>query len=244
MKKVLCLLGIIIFFSCNKNNKSPTIIVENNNSFSSVENSDEFIKREDYKLSVGNISVIIPSDYAVSYYDGVEHKSITLHNLDITGAGYIKTFRIEFFRKDGDYESDFGGYGVSSLSALIDYVDGTTKKKPNFFVSSMRRNTFKEINICETLTLSRFVIDDTIFEHQIIFTDDEYCYIMHIRFWGNDFDKEIMYELPDYFDDNGWIIKKINEIYDQFINFQKMPEYIEKLYEETISVFNTLEFKK
>jgi len=103
----------------------------------------------------------------------------------------------------------------------------------------MRRNKFKGINVCETLTLSRYVIDDTQFEHRIIFIDNEYCYIMQINFAGLGFDSEIREELPDYFNDDGGFIKK-SAIYNQFINFQKMPDYIERLFTESMSIMNTM----
>jgi len=106
----------------------------------------------------------------------------------------------------------------------------------------MRRNTLKSIKVCETLTLLRFVIDNSQFVHQIIFVDDEYCYVLRIDFWGRSFDAEIRRELPDHFNGDNWIYEKMKEIYDQFKNFQEMPEYIENLFIESNGIFHTIHF--
>jgi excisionase family DNA binding protein len=58
----------------------------------------------------------------------------------------------------------------------------------------------------------------------------------------NDFGKEIRRELSDHFNGYNWNNEKRYEIYDQFANFQKMPEYIEKLFTEANSILNTMVF--
>jgi hypothetical protein len=247
MKKTLCLLVLVfvILVSCNKNNKgsiSQEINTENteNSNQNSIpqEMNTETIeyKEDDYKFSVGNISMRVPHDYAVSYQ--IEGEYVRLDNWDTTKLRYIKAFTVKIFRKDGNYEEPFET-GVKVLPALTSYLDGTSQEKPYIYVGVMRRNKFKDINVCETLTLSRYVIDDTQFEHRIIFIDNEYCYIMETYFGGLGFDGEIREELTDYFDENGGFIK-YPYIYDQFINFQKMPDYIEELYAKSISILNTM----
>jgi len=245
MKKLLCIFIFTILISCNKNNQASITQnihigdVEKNNQNINTESSEN--DEGNIKFSVGNVSLSVPNNYATVYV--IEGKYVDLNNLNTTILRYIKAFKISIFRKDGDYE-EYGEYGVSILPALTSYLNGTTQKGPDIYVSSMRKNKFKGINVCETLTLSRYVIDDTQFEHQIIFIDNEYCYIMQIYFGGLDFDGEIKRELSDYFNEYDWIIDKEAEIYIQFENFQKMPEYIEKLYAESMRVFNTLKFNK
>ena len=160
------------------------------------------------------------------------------------GAGYIKVFNILVFRKDSNFiDIDGWGYDINSLPALTDYINGTSEVKPGFFVAAMRRNTFKGIGICETLTICRFIMDDIIFEHQIIFTDAEYFYKIEVHIWGGDFGKEVRRELYDYFNDDGyWIKEKQTEIYEGFINFKKIPKYIENLFLFTNNIFNTIVF--
>jgi hypothetical protein len=250
MKKTLFLLVLIfaILVSCNKNNKGNisqeantenTENTENNNQNSiPPEMNTEIIeyKEDDINFSVGNISVRAPNDYAVTYW--IEGEVVDLNNLDTTKLKYIKAFTVKIFRKDGNYEEPFET-GVSILPSLTAYLDGTSQEKPKIYVTAMRRNKFKDINVCETLTLSRYVIDDTQFEHRIIFVDNEYCYIMETYFGGSGFDGEIRRELPDYFNEDGGFIR-YPDICNQFANFQKMPDYIEELYAKSMRILNTM----
>ena len=237
MNKLLYIIFLMLLFSCKDN--TPTKIngegVDSNNNAVQIE--------EGVNFSVGNISFVIPNDYIVGYYDGVENKYVPVADKEITASGFLKVFSVLFFRKDSNFEDpDEFGYGARNLPVLIDYINGISEKKPDFFVGAMRRNTLKSIKVCETLTLAMFVIDNSHFDHQIIFVDDEYCYVLSINFWGKSFDAEIRRELPDHFNGDNWIYEKMKEIYDQFKNFQEMPEYIENLFIESNSIFHTIHF--
>ena len=206
---------------------------------------EEFIdnQQEKIEVSAGNISVSVPNYYGVS--SGIEYNFVILHEPDTTRLNYHKGFNINIFKKDSYFEKGPGEYDASILPSLTSYLNGTSQEKPQINIfSSMRRNKIKGINVCETLTLSKFVIDDTQFEHQIIFIDNEYCYIMDTSFGGSGFDREIRRELSGYFRGDDWIHKKLEEIGDQFANFQKMPDYIEKLYAESMRIFNTMVINK
>jgi len=246
MKKTLCLLVLIfaILVSCNKNNKG-SVSQETNTENAESDNQDSIYqeynteieyKEDDYKFSVGNISMRVPNDYAVSY--GIEGEYVRLDDWDTTTLRYIKSFEIQVFRKDGNFQAGLGEYDARILPALTAYLDGTSKEKPDIYVTAMRRNKFKGINVCETLTLCRYVIDDTQFEHRLIFVDNEYCYIMQTYFGGLGFDGEIRRELPDYFEEYNFVGEP--DICNQFANFQKMPDYVEKLYAKSMSILNTM----
>jgi len=250
-RKLLIIIAVIfLIISCNKNNQnsvSNDINAENAEN-AEIKNQDintgiieytETIEynEDDYQFSVGNVSLRVPYNYAASYQ--IEDKNVRLDMWDTTKLKYIKAFTVKIFRKDGNYEEPFET-GVSILPSLTAYLDGTSQEKPKIYVTAMRRNKFKDINVCETLTLSRYVIDDTQFEHRIIFVDNEYCYIMETYFGGSGFGGEIRRELPDYFNEDGGFIR-YPDICNQFANFQKMPDYIEELYAKSMRILNTME---
>jgi hypothetical protein len=190
-----------------------------------INNNVENIESDNYELNIGNISIVIPNDYYI------------IRNSFLTNS--IKRFYGFRYKKEIEVDEP----GATNVPALIDYINGISEEKHTYLIGPMRRNKFNDIKVCDTLTLILFSYDDTRFERKILFTDDEYFYSMKIYFEGEDFIKEMKYELPDYFDDNGnWIDDKVNEIYNQFTNFQKMPEYIENLITETDNVYNTMVF--
>jgi hypothetical protein len=80
----------------------------------------------------------------------------------------------------------------------INGINGVSETQPNFYVGAMRRNKIKNINVCETLTVCRFDIFNKIFEHQIIFVDNEYCYCIAISIVGQAFELK----MPDCFEEN------------------------------------------
>jgi len=97
MKKTLCLLIFIILISCNKNNQDSIfqkINIENSTQVSiPPEMNTEVEYKENYiNFSVGNISVNVPNDYAVTYW--IEGEIVDLNNLDTTKLKYNKTFSI------------------------------------------------------------------------------------------------------------------------------------------------------
>jgi hypothetical protein len=205
--------------------------------------------KNDHEVSAGNITVTMPKDYVGGCYDGIKKEYIVIDDIDgdlITGGHYYKVFEILYFRKDGGFETGGDwGYNAKSVPVLENYLNGASIDKPGFFVQRMRKNTLKGIDICETLTLSRFSADDVIFERNIVFLDDEYFYKIGTHLWGLDFEREARKEMAEYFnEDFYWIREKENEIFDQFINFQKLPQYLEDLFIETDRVFDTITFKK
>jgi hypothetical protein len=206
-------------------------------------------------FTVGNISINVPADYSYGYYDGIEDKHYTIRRFD--SSGYNKVLNIMYFKKDGNFEDpDYWGYGIKNLPTLIDYINGVSEKQPQFFVNSMRRNKLKNINICETLTISRFEIFSRIFEHQIIFVDNEYCYCITIAMGGWEFSLKMLEMLPEYFNeeeksqsiivnnkiyyDRSWVQEKRREILNKFINHQINNYYIEELFKESNSILNTI----
>jgi hypothetical protein len=206
-------------------------------------------RENDYEVSVGNITLTMPKDYVGHCYDGIKNEYIVIDAIDrdlITGGHYYKTFNILYFRKDSDFEMEEDwGYNAKSVPVLENYLNETSIDKPDFFVWGMRRNTSKGIDICETLTLSRFIADDVIFERNIVFLDNEYFYKIGTLLWGLDFERGTRKEMAEYFnEDFYWIREKKNEIFDRFINFQKLPQYLEDLFIETDRVFDTVTFKK
>jgi hypothetical protein len=223
-KSILCIWFVFCSFSCS---------------------ADDF-----YTFSVGNIIVNIPNEYSCGYYDGIRDKYFRIDNKEITGNNFNKNFSVLFFRKDGNFEDpDKWGYGVNNLLIFTNYINGLSEINPKFFVRTMRRNKFKNINICETLTLGRFEVFDKIFEHQIIFMDDDYFYCIAIQMWGNKFQERMMQEMPEYFNlvdgeyYGAWISEKHNEIIDKFDKYQLMPMYLNELFIETNNIFNNIIIK-
>jgi hypothetical protein len=205
-----------------------------------------------YVFTVGKITVSVPNDYFCAYWDGIENKRIKIDNRErYSPSDFNKEVFILYFRKDSDFEDLTGrGYEASNLRVFTDYVNGISGIKPNFFVGTMRRNNFKGINICETLTLGWYEIYNKSFEHQIIFTDDEYFYRIRIGMWGNKFEETIVSEMPEYFTGGNsaalkaWIKEKKDALIDTFNNYLSMPEYINDLFEETNSIFNNITIKE
>ena len=210
-------------------------------------------------LSVGNIRLQIPNGYSYGYYDGINNRFVSLRTQERTG--YNKNVNIVYFSKIGNFEDPDGwGYGIKNLPVLIDYINNISEIKPDYFVNAMRRNNFRNIKICETLTISRFEIFSRIFEHQIIFVDNIYCYIITISFEGLDFDLYMLQKLNEYFGkeatdqtiqtkegtivyDRPWIKEKRNEILDRFNNHQFINEFIQELFNESYNIINTLEIR-
>jgi hypothetical protein len=206
-------------------------------------------ENDSYVFTVGKITVFVPNDYFFSCWDGIKNELIKIDNKEEHDySGITKDFFILYFRKDGDFEDvpDWWGYGVINLPIFTDYVNGVSQIEPNFFTWGMRRNNFKGINICETLTFGRYYSYAKMFEHQIIFTDDEYFYCIRITIGGEKFPDIIVSEMPEYFTNDrcayykDWNIDKIPELIHKFNNYQLMPKYINDLFEETNNVFNTI----
>ena len=217
------------------------------NKFKNAYNDAINNRKSDYEVSVGNIMLIMPRNYVGGYYDEAQDKYITIDDMNsdyITGGGYYKIMNIIFFRKDSDarFELDYG-YNVDNVPVLADYLNGTSERKPRFFVKTMRRTKLKTMDVAETLTLGRFSADDIIFERQFVFMDDEYFYKVGATIWGIEFEIEVRKEMSEYFNEEGnWI--KDSEIYDKFDNFQEMPEYINNLFLETDKIFDSITFQK
>jgi hypothetical protein len=264
---LLALVTIISFtFSCkdkkeNIEKHENTIEIIQNTQMEKKQTNNLFYRERiiinenenEYVITIGNITFKIPNDYISGYYDGIENKYINISDEkiieNITGSGFYKVFSILYFERNSDFEDpDHWGYGVKNLPVFDDYVNGFSEGKPKFFVSRMRRNKIKDINIIETLTLSRFEIFNKIFEHQIIFTDDKYFYCVGIQFWGSEFDKTMIIKMPEYFNlkdknDNfygSWIGDKRNEIYEKFIHYQYINDYINELFIETNYIFSNI----
>jgi hypothetical protein len=241
MKKLFCILILVILFSCKKdtqNNVSTEINVEG----VSLDNNTANIE-----LTTGNVSFVIPGDYAISYYDEMENLYVRLNDID-TSKSLIRSYKsinILFFKKDHNYNWGFNATGVPEFE---DYLNGISEKKPFFHVATKaasRKKYFKNINVLEVLVLSMWDVGDVSFKNEIIFTDNEYFYRITVSFWGTHFIRNFMHELSNYFifdEYIHWNINKQNELCDQFTNFQQMPEYIESLLERTNNVFNSIEF--
>jgi hypothetical protein len=209
-------------------------------------------ENDNFVFNVGNIIVNVPQNYICGYYDGIRNEYIRIDNKEIISNEINKNFSIIYFRKDSNFRDPDGwGYEVGNIPDLENYVRGLSEIRPKFFVREMRRNKLKDINICETLTLGRFEIFDKIFEHQIIFTDNDFFYCISIHIWGWKFGEDMMLEIPEYFnlehEDNSygaWIKEKLNEIYENFNNFRSMPAYLNELFIESNSIFNDIQFIK
>jgi hypothetical protein len=203
-------------------------------------------ENDPYVFTVGKITVSVPNDYFCAYWDGIRNERVEVDNKEKYDPGaFNKDFFIIYFRKDSNFEDPAQwGYGASNLPVFTDYVNGVSETKPKFFVETMRRNKFKGINICETLTLGWYEIYNKTFSHQIIFTDDEYFYSIKIGMLGDKFEDAIETEMPDYFTDDGhgiaWINGKRAELRDKFNNYQLMPKYINDLFEESNNIFNNI----
>jgi hypothetical protein len=196
-----------------------------------------------YVFAVGKITVTVPNDYFCAYWDGIKNERVEVDNKERPSIfDFNKDFFIIYFRKDGNFvDPDHWGYEVSNLPVFTDYVNGISEIKPKFFVETMRRNKFKGINICETLTLGWYEVYDKSFSHQFIFTDDEYFYCINITMYGGKFDEAIESEMPDYFThDKAWVTKKRAELRAKFDNYQLMPKFINDLLKESNAVFNNI----
>jgi len=147
------------------------------------------------RLLIGNILMVIPDEYMVGIWDGVENEFRGLHNQHIvSGDGYNRNFHITIFRKDSDFADPDGvGFNKANLALFEDFINGISNTKPPGFPwSQIRRNIFNDINVLEAISFAQFSIDAAHqLRHEIVFTDDDYFYHIRIVYWGDEVDNKI-----------------------------------------------------
>jgi hypothetical protein len=198
------------------------------------------------RITIGDVVVFVPSDYYIGYFDGDIYQGSTILDNDSEKYFYIMT----------DRNNDFAGADANYITRLIpllqDYIDGTGDDMLQF-PEKYRRNVYNNIKVAERLSLGEYEAINIIFTREISFIYNDIAYRFTV-FIG-DIRTQFINEMEDYFEIKdsysysdeepyGWIIKKLDELYVKYKNYEELPLAIEQLFIETNIIYNSIEIRK
>jgi hypothetical protein len=212
-----------------------------------INNEDEIIFRtnsfdKNIPINIGETFIIIPDDYHIGYFNGDKYE-YTLINDNNLG----KYFHIMVFNKNKDFDGADSSYTSENIPFLDNYINGISDDMSRFF-GKYRRNIYNNVKVAERLVLCQHEIINIMFERQISFIYNDFVYIFTI--YIDNVDKLFLREMENYFeikegyfsneDPYGWISEGLTEIYQHYIDYNKLPFPIEKLFTETDIMFNSV----
>jgi hypothetical protein len=252
---ILISIVFLLFVSCIKKGKTNVETepyadnLENNEQITeetvkkNVEINFNVINMENnIQITIGDIIFIVPNDYSIGFFygDKYEYNQIMKNNTD-------KFLHIMVFSKNTYFDGADSSYDSENIPLLQNYIDGISDDISRFH-GQYRRNIYNNIKVAERLLLCEHEIINIIFNRQICFIYNDIVYIFTIYIYNIDI--KFIDEMGDYFeiktgwfsnkDPYGWISEKLDELYIEYKNYNKLPPIIERLFFETDIIFNNI----
>ncbi|GHU88871.1 hypothetical protein FACS189476_06740 [Spirochaetia bacterium] len=254
MKIIVYTFCCIILISCAQKNKN-NILIENNTYeetlVSDKMNIEKKVKEtiltiddsnENVKINIGDVFIVIPDDYHIGYFDGDKYEYNSIHDKKSDNS-----FHVMVFNKNTDFDGADSSYTSKNIPFLENYINGISDDMSKYF-GTYRRNIFNNINVAERLLLCEHEIINIKFERNISFIYNDRVYVFSINI--HNVEKLFIDEMRNYFeikkgffsneDPYGWTSERLDEIYQQYINYNELPIPIERLFIKTNKIFNSL----
>jgi hypothetical protein len=192
-----------------------------------------------FNVVFGNLSFRLPYACDFAYYNGIDdvYGRVTRDNNSM--SLHVSIFDVYNF-PDGP-----GFFSQSRYLELAEYIAGRISRLDRFGSHRpYRLRSFNNIKAADIVILGEYSFDDIQFSRLIVFFDDKYCYSISLRINGNDIDKILPRELPEYFIVDGrgvyWSDEALEEISYKFNNNEALPEYLQEMIEKGDIIFRTM----